>query len=80
MTTTTQRSGGETVQLGADIDEIRRVADTDLPRAIAMAAEARAGGVSHPLLHHMAALQLKHDGRLEEAVAELGRGLGHGRA
>ena len=40
-----------------------------------MAAQARAQGVTHPLLHHMAALQLKHDGKLDEAVEELSRGL-----
>jgi tetratricopeptide (TPR) repeat protein len=78
MTTTAQRSGGGTAQADAaarQIEEIRKVADADLPQAIAMAARAWANGVTHPLLHHMAALQLKHDGRLEEAVAELGRGL-----
>jgi len=76
MTTTAQRSGGGDARAAArQIEAIRAIADADLPRAIAMAAEARAAGVTDPLLHHMAALQLKHDGRLEEAVAELGRGL-----
>ena len=77
MTTTAQRSG-DTAQANAvagQIEDIRRVADADLSLAIMMAAQARSRGVTHPLLHHLAALQLKHDGRLEEAVAELGHGL-----
>jgi tetratricopeptide (TPR) repeat protein len=55
--------------------EIARIADSDLPRGIALAAAARAQGLVHPLFHHLAAIQLKHDGRLEDAVAELGEGL-----
>ena len=77
MTTTAQRSAGpaQPEAVARRLAEIRGVADADLPRAIAMAAQLQLQGVVHPLLNHLAALQLKHDGRLEEAVAELGRGL-----
>ena len=59
----------------ARIAEIVRVADSDLSRGIELAARARAEGLVHPVLHHLAALKLKHEGRLDDAVAELGRGL-----
>jgi Flp pilus assembly protein TadD len=78
MTTAAQRSGdgaADAKAIAGQIAAIRQVADTDLPRAIKMAADAHSRGVTHPLLNHMAALKLKHEGQLDAAVTELGRGL-----
>ncbi len=47
----------------------------DLPRAIAMADEALAGGLEHPMLLNLAAIGLENQGRLEEAQARLARAL-----
>jgi tetratricopeptide (TPR) repeat protein len=47
----------------------------DLPRAIAMADEALAGGLEHPMLLNLAAIGLENQGRLEEAQTRLARAL-----
>jgi tetratricopeptide (TPR) repeat protein len=57
------------------IADIHRAAETDLARAIAMAKEARAAGAINAFIHYLVGLGLKQEGRLDEAVAEFGRGL-----
>jgi Flp pilus assembly protein TadD len=57
------------------VEEIGRVAQQDLPRAIRLAKTAKAAGVAAPLIHHLIALGHKDEGRYEDAVAELGLGL-----
>jgi Flp pilus assembly protein TadD len=59
----------------ADIPEIRRIASGDVSKGIAMAVQAKAAGASDPLIHQLVALGLKRQGRLEEAINELGLGL-----
>lgn len=77
MATTAQAmtgASGAASALQRRMAEIARAADADLARGIALAEQARLEGLTHPLLHHLAALRLKHEGRFDEAVAELGQG------
>ena len=55
--------------------EIARAARSDPARATVLAVRARADGLSDPLMHHLVGMNLKADGRFEEAIAELGLGL-----
>ncbi|HEY1447479.1 MAG TPA: tetratricopeptide repeat protein, partial [Caulobacteraceae bacterium] len=55
--------------------EIGRLADVDVPKAIAEAIKARSEGVRDPLVHHLVGIGLKDQGRFDDAIAELGLGL-----
>src|SRR6266851_4730368 len=57
------------------VADIARAAAGDLPRAIDLAAAAKAAGLRDPLVSHLVAIGLKDAGRFEEAIEELGRGL-----
>jgi tetratricopeptide (TPR) repeat protein len=50
-------------------------AEQDLAKAMGMAAAAKADGLADPLVHHLVALDLKQNGRFDEAIVELGLGL-----
>jgi len=57
-------------------ERLKEIADAhNQPRAFGLAARAKADGLSHPLIHHLLAVQLRQEGRSEEAIAELGLGL-----
>lgn len=57
------------------IAEISAAVRSDLDRAIALAANARAQGVASPMVHHLVGLKLRREGKPDEAVLELGEGL-----
>jgi len=54
------------------LKEINETAITDLRRAMALAARAKADGIADPSIHH---LELRDEGRFADAIAELGHGL-----
>ena len=58
-------------------ERLREISDAahNQPRAIALAARAKADGLSHPIIHHLLAVQLRQEGRSEDAIVELGLGL-----
>lgn len=55
--------------------EITEAASGNLPRAIALAHQAKDAGVSAALVQHLLAIELQHAGRFEEAIIEAGHGL-----
>ena len=55
----------------ARFDEVSAAAGQNLGRGMALAVKARADGVDHPLVRQLVALQLKAEGRFEEAILEL---------
>jgi Flp pilus assembly protein TadD len=69
-----------TVTLGDEADatrvaQIAQALRSDLPKAIKLAAQAKADGLRAPVVHHLVGLQLKDAGRYEDAIVELGLGL-----
>jgi len=55
----------------ARIDEVFKAAGQNTARGIALALQARADGVDHPLIRQLVALKLKEEGRFEDAILEL---------
>jgi tetratricopeptide (TPR) repeat protein len=55
--------------------QIAKAAQTDRPKAIRLAAQAKADGLRSPLLHYLIAQNLRAAGRFEDAIAELGLSL-----
>jgi len=55
----------------ARVDEVSQVANANLARGITLALKARADGVDHPLIRQLVAIQLKNEGRFEDAILEL---------
>ena len=59
----------------ARLREINDAAVGDMSQAMALAARAKAEGIADPSIHHLLALELRDEGRFEDAVVELGHGL-----
>lgn len=57
------------------LEDLARLAASDLPAAMALARATKAEGLADPLVHHLIALELKDAGQAEAAVVELGAGL-----
>lgn len=55
----------------ARVDEIFQAASANIARGISLAQKARADGVDHPLVRQLVAMQLKVEGRFDEAILEL---------
>ena len=68
-------SGGSAVSAESRLAEISAASVTSNPRAVALAAQARADGLVHPMINYLLGCELKRKGRLEEAITELGEGL-----
>ena len=67
---------GETPRHDDDrLAEIAAATAGNFPQAVSLAFEAKAAGVSSPLVHHVLAINLQQGGSYEEAIVEAGLGL-----
>jgi Flp pilus assembly protein TadD len=55
----------------ARVDEVSQAANANFARGISLAQKAKADGVDHPLIRQLVAIQLKNEGRFEQAILEL---------
>jgi Flp pilus assembly protein TadD len=75
MTTTPGDGALRSDAVATRVAQIGKTAERDLPKAMKLAARAKAEGVRSPLVHHLVALSLKDSGQFDEAIVELGLGL-----